>query len=321
MSFDKIVSSALNTIETEIKALENLKSSLDNNYKQIVKRLANCKGRLVFTGIGKSAIIAQKTVATLNSTGTAALFMHAADAIHGDLGMVQKKDIVVLLSNSGETPEIKVLLPIIKNAGNTSIAFTGNRDSFLANNSDYFILVTVPKEACPNNLAPTASTTAQLALGDAIAMSLLSINNFKSSDFAKFHPGGSLGKRLYLKVADVCKNNTSPFVKADSSIEETILEITTKRLGATIVVNEKKEIVGIVTDGDLRRMIENKKDYHQLSASDIMGRSPFTIEKDCLAVDALSLLRQKKISHLIVTDKGKYYNILHFHDLIREGLV
>lgn len=321
MSFDKIQSSAIKTIETEIAALEKLKGTINSEFSKLISILYQSSGRLVFTGIGKSAIIAQKIVATLNSTGTPSMFMHAADAIHGDLGMVLEDDVVILISNSGETPEIKVLLPIIKNGGNITVAMVGSKDSFLGLNADHVLLIPVPKEACPNNLAPTASTTAQLALGDAVAMSLLTLRGFGSNDFAKLHPGGNLGKKLYLKVKDLCLQNNAPKVYLNADIGTVILEITNKRLGSTVVLDEKDTICGIITDGDIRRMLDKKYALNELRAKDIMGKAPLTIDKNELAINALSSLRSNMINQLVVTHDNKYFNIIHLHDLIREGLV
>ena len=321
MSFNNIRKYALDTIEVEIDALKQLKNTINDDFVLCIKALCKCKGRVVITGIGKSAIIAQKIVATLNSTGTPSIFMHAADAIHGDLGMVQSQDMLIVISNSGETPEIKVLLPIIKHSGNILIGVTGAKNSFLAKNADHMILAYAPKEACPNNLAPTASTTAQLAIGDAIAICLLRLKGFTPGDFAKIHPGGSIGKKIYLKVGDICKSNTAPLVLDNDSVKLAIIEITEKRLGATAVKNKNGKLVGIITDGDIRRMIEQGLNIEQLKVSDIMNKSPLIIKKNELAINALSLIRNKKVSQIIVTDKDTYFNILHFHDLIREGIV
>lgn len=273
------------------------------------------------TGIGKSGIIATKIVATLNSTGTPSLFMHAADAIHGDLGMIQKEDIIICLSKSGESPEIKLLIPIIKNAGNTLIAIVGNMASFLAKQADLVVDTTVTKEACPNNLAPTSSTTVQMAIGDAFAVCLLKMRGFSQRDFAKFHPGGLLGKQLYLRVNDLAEHNEKPFVVEESPVKEVILEMTSKRLGATVVLNKKNQITGIITDGDLRRMMEKFTDTSHLKAKEIMSKSPRTIQKDELAVNALNLMRAGKITQLVVMNKKKYAGMVHVHDLLREGLV
>lgn len=321
MSLNKIKKYALDTIDVEIQTLKLLKQGIDERFVKAINVLNECKGRIVITGIGKSAIIAQKIVATLNSTGTPALFMHAADAIHGDLGMVQKQDTLIVISNSGETPEIKVLIPILKHSGNVVIALTGSESSFLSKNADYIVLAKAPKEACPNNLAPTASTTAQLAIGDAIAVCLLKIKGFSPEDFAKVHPGGSIGKKIYLKVEDICKNNTAPIVLHNDPVKVAIIEITEKRLGATAVKDRENKLTGIVTDGDIRRMIEQGLEIKDLKVSDIMNKAPLSIDKNELAVNALNLIRRKKVSQLIVTDKSDYFNILHFHDLIREGIV
>jgi arabinose-5-phosphate isomerase len=279
------------------------------------------KGRLVVSGIGKSAIIGQKIVATLNSTGTPSIFMHAADAIHGDLGMVQQDDIVMIISKSGESPEIKVLITLIKNLGNKLIAMVGNLNATLALGADLVLNTTVSQEACPNNLAPTSSTTAQLAMGDALAVCLMEVKGFSSSDFAKFHPGGSLGKKLYLRVSDLSKLNERPAVNQNSSIKDVIVEITQKRLGLTAVLDEEGMLTGVITDGDLRRMLEKGNDIVHTTAKDIMGVHPKTIEGDALAVDALDRMRKNNITQLIVTEDKHYAGVIHLHDLIREGII
>ena len=279
----------------------------------------NKKGKVVVTGIGKSANIASKIVATFNSTGTSSVFLHAADAIHGDLGVVGKEDIVIAISKSGETPEIRVLIPLLKARGNKIVAMAGNKDSYLALQADYFLDVTVEQEACPNNLAPTASTTAQLAMGDALAVCLLDLRGFTPGDFAKFHPGGALGKRMYLRVADIFAKNPVPVVSPDETMENVILEISSKRLGATAVV-ENDTLLGIITDGDLRRMIEKHGDYKKLRAKDIMSPNPKVIEKESLAVDALTLMRENNITQIPVLDNGKYSGIIHLHDILKEGI-
>jgi arabinose-5-phosphate isomerase len=276
---------------------------------------------LVISGIGKSAIIAQKIVATLNSTGTPSIFMHAADAIHGDLGMIQKDDIILIISKSGESPEIKVLVTLIKNLGNTLIAMAGNTSSILALEADYLLNTTVSVEACPNNLAPTSSTTAQLAMGDAVAICLMELKGFSSSDFAKFHPGGVLGKKLYLRVSDLSKLNECPSVFESSSLKDVILEITKKRLGLTAVVDDNKNLSGVITDGDLRRMLEKGGDFEKTIAKDIMSTAPKTIDADALAVDALDKMRKNNITQLIVVNDETYAGVIHLHDLIREGLI
>ena len=275
---------------------------------------------MIISGIGKSANIAQKLVATFNSTGTPAIFMHAADAIHGDLGMMQSDDVSLLISKSGESEEVKVLIPLIKNFGNNIISLCGNKDSFLAKQSNYFIDCTVSAEACPNNLAPTSSTTAQLVMGDALAVALLELKGFGPEDFARYHPGGALGKQLYLLVDDLCKGHDKPGVASTASINAVILEITSKRLGATAVV-ENNQLVGMITDGDIRRMIEKNADFNTLTAKDIMNAVPKTIEAGAKAVEGLSLMRSNNISQLIVLDKAAYVGMFHIHDLVREGIV
>jgi arabinose-5-phosphate isomerase len=312
---------AKNTLLLEANSILALQNYINDQFEEVVNLIHNIEGRLVISGIGKSAIIAQKIVATLNSTGTASIFMHAADAIHGDLGMIQKNDIILIISKSGESPEIKVLVTLIKNLGNTLIAMTGNTSSVLALESDFLLNTTVSQEACPNNLAPTASTTAQLAMGDAIAICLMELKGFSSNDFAKFHPGGALGKKLYLRVSDLSKLNERPIVLLSSSLKDVILEITKKRLGLTAVVDEHENLCGVITDGDLRRMLEKGGDYEKTSAKDIMSKSPKTIEADALAVDALDKMRKNNITQLIVVNDETYTGVIHLHDLIREGLI
>jgi arabinose-5-phosphate isomerase len=279
------------------------------------------KGRLVISGIGKSAIVGQKIVATLNSTGTPSIFMHAADAIHGDLGMIQYDDVVMIISKSGESPEIKMLITLIKNLGNTLIGMVGNMSSILAASSNYILNTTVSQEACPNNLAPTASTTAQMAMGDAVAVSLMELKGFTADDFAKFHPGGTLGKKLYLRVQDLSKLNEKPAVGPDSNIRQVIVEMTKKRLGLTAVTDDAAKLVGVITDGDLRRMLEKDIDIEHKKAKDIMSRQPKTIAPDALAVDALDRMRKNNITQLIVKTGEEYTGVIHLHDLIKEGLV
>lgn len=315
-----IRSVAIKTIRLEAGAIASLEKLLNEGFEKAVDAIRTTKGRLVISGIGKSAIIAQKIVATLNSTGTPAIFLHAADAIHGDLGMVQQDDVVMIISKSGESPEIKVLVPLIKNFGNTLIGMVGNLQSFLATNSDIILNTTVDQEACPNNLAPTSSTTAQLVMGDALAVTLMELNGFGSDDFAKFHPGGMLGKKLYLRVADLYKQNEKPEVTADADIKQVIVEMTKKRLGAT-AVTENKTLLGIITDGDLRRMLEKGIAFDKVTAKNIMSVDPKTIEAGELAVDALDKMRTYNISQLVVLNKGVYVGVLHLHDLIREGLI
>lgn len=321
LSKEDIRKQALETIDLEARSVDGLKSYIDDVFISVVELIHHSKGRVVVTGIGKSAIIAQKLVATFNSTGTPAIFMHAADAIHGDLGMILPDDTVVIISKSGTSPEVKVLIPFIKNFGNPVIAICGNAQSYLATNADHFLNTTVEKEACPNNLAPTTSTTAQLVMGDALAISLLSLKGFSAEDFARFHPGGALGKRLYLRISDLSKNNEQPEVKENATIQEVILEISGKRLGATAVVDNERNLKGIITDGDLRRMLEKHKDTSMLSAKDILNSTPKTIEEQELAVEALELIRTHNISQLVVTNKSKYAGFVHLHDLVREGLL
>ena len=318
---DKIIQRALTTLNIEAEAVLNLKKFINTDFVACVQLLLKSKGRVIITGIGKSAIIAQKIVATMNSTGTPAVFMHAADAIHGDLGTIQKEDQVICISKSGNTPEIKVLVPLLKRGGNQLIALVGNIDSYLAKQADYVLNTTVESEACPNNLAPTSSTTAQLAMGDALAVCLLDCREFSSRDFAKYHPGGALGKKLYLKVGDISTQNLQPLVHPDDSIKNVIVEISSKRLGATAVVTEEDELVGVITDGDLRRMLERTDTITSLKASDIMNKTPKKIDAAELAVNAMELLEKHNITQLIVTEKGKYKGFIHLHDLLKEGII
>ncbi len=311
---------AKETISLEVAAISKLQNRIDDDFVNIINLILNAKGRLIVVGIGKSANIANKMVATFNSTGQPAIFVHAADAIHGDLGNVQSGDVVICISKSGNTPEIKALLPFIKNMGNAVIALTGNMDSFLAKESDYTLDVSVEKEACPNNLAPTSSTTAQLVMGDALAVSLLACKDFTDKDFARFHPGGTLGKRLYLKLTDILSSESNPIVSSESSINEVIIEISKKRLGATAVV-DNDILSGIITDGDLRRMLGEGKDFTDLKAKDIMNISPKTIAVDSLAFDALEVMERNNISQLVVVDGSKYVGIVHLHEIIKEGVV
>lgn len=311
---------AIATIENEIAAVSGLKASINSDFASCVEKIITSSGRVVLTGIGKSANIALKIVSTLNSTGTPAIFMHAADAVHGDLGIVLEDDIVICLSKSGETPEIKVLVPLLKNRKNLLIALVGNVNSYLAKQADYILDTTVEKEACPNNLAPTASTTAQLVMGDALAMALLSCRGFTAEDFARFHPGGSLGKRMYLKVSDLYVNNEKPMVDPDAGLKTVIIEISSKRLGAAAVV-DAGTMLGIITDGDLRRMLEENKDIAGLKATDIMTADPRFIKEDELVVNALELMRENKITQLPVLKNGKYVGMIHMHDIIKEGII
>ncbi len=317
---NKILKDAEATLLIEAKALEGLLEQLNDDFYHAVELIHHNNGRLIITGIGKSAVIAMKIVASMNSTGTPAVFMHAADAIHGDLGIVQPDDIVLCLSKSGTSPEIKDLVPHIKHRGNRLISITANKEGFLAKASDYVLLTDVEKEACPNNLAPTASTTAQLAMGDALTVCLLKLKNFNANDFAKHHPGGALGKKLYLTVGQIAAENAQPKVDLAASIEEVLDEITTKRLGTTVVV-DKEEIIGIVTDGDIRRMLKQKQNIHDLVANDIMTPAPIKLQEEVLAVEALNIFEQKSINHIIVIDKqNQYKGIVHILDLIKEGI-
>jgi arabinose-5-phosphate isomerase len=312
---------ALRTIKLEAQSVAGLSLFINDDFEKAVNAIAGCKGRLVISGIGKSAVIAQKIVATLNSTGTPSIFMHAADAIHGDLGIVQQEDVVMIISKSGESPEIKVLVPLIKNFGNILIGMVGSIDSFLAKKSNIVLNTTVEQEACPNNLAPTSSTTVQLVMGDALAVSLMELKGFQSDDFAKFHPGGTLGKKLYLRVADLYHDNEKPKVMTGQSLKEVIVEMTAKRLGITAVVDAENNLLGIITDGDLRRMLEKNTAIDKVKANDIMTPNPKTIGPDELAVNALDQLRRHGITQLAVVEEGKYSGIIHLHDLIREGLI
>jgi arabinose-5-phosphate isomerase len=318
---NNILDKARQTFQLEADAIMELQHKLDERFVTVVRLLLNMKGRLVVSGIGKSAIIGQKIVATLNSTGTPAIFMHAADAIHGDLGMIQQGDVVMIISKSGESPEIKVLVTLIQNLENTLIAMVGNLDSALAQGAHLILDTTVSHEACPNNLAPTSSTTAQLAMGDALAVCLMELRGFGSADFAKFHPGGALGKKLYLRVQDLSMLNEKPAVQETSSLKAVILEMTQKRLGLTAVLNNELQITGVITDGDLRRMLEKGVDLNITSAKDIMSKNPKTISADALAVDALDRMRKNNITQLLVTNNNLYFGVIHLHDLVREGLI
>jgi arabinose-5-phosphate isomerase len=315
-----IINEALRTIELEAEAIHHLSTMINDEFVKAIDALYHCKGRIVISGIGKSAIIAQKIVATLNSTGTPSIFLHAADAIHGDLGMVQQQDVVIIISKSGESPEIKVLVPLIKNFNNTLIAIVGNTTSFLAKYSDYVFNTTVEQEACPNNLAPTTSTTAQLVMGDVIAICLMKKKGFNVSDFAKLHPGGALGKKLYLRVSDLCRDNEKPEVKPDHLLKEVILEMTKKRMGVTAVTEDDGTLLGIITDGDLRRMLE-RNGLENIRAKDIMTRNPKVVLPSEMAVNALDIMRKAEITHLVVAENGKYLGMIHLHDLVKEGLI
>ncbi len=320
ISDQKILASARKTIDIESRSIVDLKKQIDSDFVEVVKKVVASKGRVVISGIGKSAIIANKMVATFNSTGTPSLFMHAADAIHGDLGMIQKNDIVILISNSGTTPEIKVLAPLIKNGGNILVAMVGKKDSDLARHSDFILNTAVKQEACPHNLAPTSSTTAQLAMGDALAVCLLEARGFTSKDFAKYHPGGALGKKLYLRVSDLWSNNPKPIVSPNTPITDVILEITSKRLGCTAVV-EKNKLLGIITDGDLRRMMQQKGKFETLTAKDIMNKKPKQIESETMAIEALDVMKSFNIMQLVVTEKKRFVGFIHLHDLLKEGII
>ena len=314
-----IRSLAIETLRLEAEAVSKLQNFVDQSFEDSVQAIYAMKGRLVVTGIGKSAIIAQKIVATMNSTGTPSVFMHAADAIHGDLGIIQPDDVVLCISKSGNTPEISVLIPFLKMNGNTLIALVGNTESFLAKEADQVLNCTVSQEACPNNLAPTCSSTAQLAMGDALASCLIALRGFTSKDFAKYHPGGVLGKRLYVKVEDLYKFNEKPQVAPDDSIQKVILEISGKCLGVTAVV-ENGKVVGAITDGDLRRMLQKNVDIQGLKASDVMTRNPKSVAPQVLAVEALDMMRKKQITNIFVVENEEYKGVIHIHDIIKEGI-
>jgi arabinose-5-phosphate isomerase len=305
----------------EADAVRNLANLIDDDFENCVKEILTLSGRVVVTGIGKSAIIANKIVATLNSTGTPSLFMHAADAIHGDLGMIQKGDMVICISKSGNTPEIKVLVPLLKRSGAKLVGLVSNIDSYLATQADFVLNATIGEEACPNNLAPTTSTTAHLALGDALAVCLLELRDFGSKDFAKYHPGGSLGKQLYLKVDDIYINHEVPTVSSSTKLKDVILEMSSKRLGAVAVVDDNTCLLGIITDGDLRRMLENNMDLNTSTAKDIMSINPKVLEKGDYATKALNTMQQNNIAQLVVLDDGKVVGFVHLHDLLKEGIV
>ncbi|WP_282017545.1 KpsF/GutQ family sugar-phosphate isomerase [Salegentibacter mishustinae] len=317
---EKILTAAKETISIEAKAIANLENFIDSEFAEAVEHIYKAKGRVIVTGIGKSAVIATKIVATLNSTGTPAIFMHAADAIHGDLGTIQKDDVVICISKSGNSPEIKVLVPYIKDFKNLLVGITADRDSFLGKESDYVLNSYVEKEACPNNLAPTTSTTAQMVIGDALAICLLKLKGFSRKDFAKYHPGGSLGKKLYLRVSDITAQNMKPQVAPETSVTDAIIEISEKMLGVAAVI-ENDKIIGIITDGDIRRMLKNNTEFKDLTARDIMSPAPKTIDQDALAVDALEMLEENKISQLLALENQTYSGVVHIHNLIREGIL
>ncbi len=320
MEFSQIKNFAQESILMQAEAIKNLNNHIDDDFINVVKLIVNSNGRVIITGIGKSAIIAQKIVATLNSTGTPSVFMHAADAIHGDLGTILKDDIVICISKSGNTPEIKVLVPLIKNFKNKLIALTSKSESYLAEHADFTLLAPVKKEACPNNLAPTTSTTAQLVMGDALAVTLLKIKGFSKHDFAKYHPGGALGKALYLRVSDITAENSKPEVHPETLMKDVIVEISNKMLGVT-AVTEKSKVLGIITDGDLRRMLSKHSNIENLTAKDVMTKHPKTIENDAMAVDAMEIIETNNISQLVAVDNGKYKGIVHLHNLIKEGII
>ncbi|MFZ4263283.1 KpsF/GutQ family sugar-phosphate isomerase [Sphingobacterium sp. HJSM2_6] len=311
---------AKETFELEAENVLALSERLSDDFVMVVQAIVNLNGRVIITGIGKSAIIAQKIVATLNSTGTPAIFMHAADAIHGDLGVIQKNDLIIAISKSGNTPEIKVLVPFLKQTNNTLVAIVGNTNSYLAEQADYILDTTITREACPNNLAPTTSTTVQLAMGDALAVCLQSVRQFSDQDFAKYHPGGALGKQLYLRVGDLSDNHGLPLVTPHTGIRDVLISITTFRLGATVVIDEQ-HILGIITDGDIRRMLEKYEDVSKLQAKDIMSAHPKLIERSELAVNALHVMRQNSISQLVVINEGNYAGIIHIQDILKEGII
>ena len=315
-----IISSAKATINNEGQSILDLQNLIDDSFSDVVEEVLNSSGRIIVTGVGKSANIAQKIVSTFNSTGQPSVFMHAADASHGDLGNIQQHDIVLCLSKSGNTEEIKAIVPMIKSMGNKIIALCGNKDSYLVNHCDWFLDSTVNKEACPNNLAPTTSTTAQLVLGDALAICLLEARNFSDEDFARFHPGGSLGKKLFLKMDDLCDANNKPIVDLEDSMYDVIVEISKKRLGATLVMSNHK-MLGIITDGDIRRVIEKKHEIDKLSAKDIMNTSPKTIQKNELAINGLKIMEKNTISQIVVLDGDSYNGIVHIHDILKEGIL
>lgn len=312
---------ARDVLINESQAIQNLIDLIDDSFEACVKEIYSAKGRVVVTGVGKSAIIANKIVATLNSTGTPSLFMHAADAIHGDLGMIQSEDIVICLSKSGNTPEIKVLVPLLKRRGSKLVALVSNTNSYLAQQADFVLNATIAEEACPHNLAPTTSTTVHLALGDALAVCLLELRNFSSRDFAEYHPGGSLGKQLYMRVSDIYTHNQLPLVRSETLLKDVILEISSKRLGCTAVVDDANTLLGIITDGDLRRMLQKDINISNVRAIDIMSRSPKKIEKEEFAVKALHQMQENNITQLVVMDGEKIAGFIHLHDLLKEGIV
>jgi len=318
---NSIQSIANRTLQIEIEAINGLSNFIDQSFEEAVNAIHNSKGRFIVSGIGKSAIIAQKIVATCNSTGTPSIFLHAAESIHGDSGTITPNDIVLIISKSGESPEIKNLVQLVKQFGNPLIGMVGNIDSYLAKHSKWILNTTVSKEACANNLAPTSSTTAQMVMGDLIAVCLMELNNFKAIDFAKFHPGGNLGKRLTLTVGQMANHNPKPSVMGSTSLKEVIHTISKNRLGATAVVNDQNKVEGIITDGDIRRMLEQHTSIQDLKALDIYHKAPITIDPNELAVNALALMEQKDISQIIVAEESSYVGMIHMHDLMREGIL
>lgn len=315
-----IIEAGVSTLQLEAEAILGLIKNINDDFVKIVGLIIESKGRVIVTGIGKSAIIAQKIVATFNSTGTPSIYMHAADAVHGDLGMIQKNDIVICISKSGNTPEIKVLAPLLKQSGNLMIGMIGQLNSELAKQADLILNTSVEKEACPHNLAPTTSTTAQLAMGDALAICLLHARDFNEQDFARYHPGGALGKKLYLKTGDLALKNQKPSISPDASVKDVIIEISQNRLGAVVVI-EANTILGIITDGDIRRMLERQSDLSNIKARDLMNSNPKRVEKDLLAISALEVIKENNITQLLVTDAGSYFGIVHLHDLLQEGII
>lgn len=315
-----IIESAISTLKLESEAISNLLQYINEDFVKVVHAILESNGRVIVTGIGKSAIIAQKIVATFNSTGTPAVFMHAADAVHGDLGMIQKDDIVMCLSKSGNTPEIKLLAPLLKQSGNLLIGMLGSLESDLAKQADLIINASVEKEACPHNLAPTTSTTAQLALGDALAICLLEAREFNTSDFARYHPGGSLGKRLYLKAGDIAAKNEKPSIAPTAAVKDVIVEISKNRLGAVVVIADDN-VLGIITDGDIRRMLEIHTNLEHITAADLMNKNPKQVDKDELALLALEIIKDNNITQLLVTKDNTYYGMIHLHDLLQEGII
>ncbi|MGI9138415.1 MAG: KpsF/GutQ family sugar-phosphate isomerase [Sediminibacterium sp.] len=318
---ENIISIAKKALAIESEALGELNNYIDTEFANVVTTILNCNGRVVISGIGKSAIIAQKIVATLNSTGTPALYLHAAEAIHGDSGMIQPNDIVMIISKSGESPEIKNLVQLVKQFGNTIIGMVGNKNSYLANNANLILDTTVTKEACINNLAPTSSTTAQMVMGDIIAVCLMELKQFSISQFAQFHPGGNLGKKLTLTTQNLADSNSKPSVKKETKIKEVIIDISKNRLGATVITDDQDKILGIITDGDIRRMLEKHDNIQHLTAQDIYHTNPATIAPHALAVEALAIMENKDISQLIVADNNLYIGMIHIHDLMKEGIL